>query len=214
MDVDSLQKAVILLSYSALLGGLPAKSLYTVYNIIYCMTKLLVVSDSSSLIIGTKAGLLDMLCNEFSVEIPKRVFEETVVAGKVLQKIDALKIEEAVENRRIAVREIKPVKNKKMNRWFKELNLDEGEMQAIQLYVQIKAKLLLADDRQAINAAKLLEINWVTIPDLIVGFAERKKLSANKALEALKIAQEEGRYKLDFILEAFNRIEKLKGGEK
>ncbi len=178
------------------------------------MTKLLVISDSSSLIIGTKAGLLDAMCEEFRVEIPEKVFEETVVAGKELQKIDALKIEEAIEENKVVVKKTKPLKEGKVAKQLSQLNLDEGEMDAIKLYIQANAKLLLADDRQAINAAKLLEINWATIPDIIVGFAERKKISKEEALEALKIAQREGRYKLDFVIKAFNKIEKLKGGKK
>ena len=178
------------------------------------MTKLLVISDSSSLILGTKAGLLDALCEEFQVEIPEKVFEETVVAGKKLQKVDALKIEEAIEENKIVVKKAKPLKESKVSKWLSQLNLDKGEMEAIKLYIQTNAKLLLVDDRQAINAAKLLEINWVTIPDIIVGFAERKKILREDALEALKIAQREGRYKIDFILKAFNKIEELKGGKK
>ena len=178
------------------------------------MTRLLVIGDSSSLIIGTKAGLLDAICEEFQVEIPEKVFEETVMAGKELQKIDALKIEEAIEENRIVVKKIKPLKEGKAAKQLSRLNLDEGEMEAIKLYIQTNAKLLLADDRQAINAAKLLEINWATIPDIVVGFAERKKISKEKALEALKIAQIEGRYRIDFILKAFNKIEELKGGKK
>ncbi|MEW6295354.1 MAG: hypothetical protein AB1467_03615 [Candidatus Diapherotrites archaeon] len=178
------------------------------------MTKLLVISDSSSLIIGTKAGLLTALCEEFEVEIPEKVFEETVAAGKELQKIDALKIEEAIEENKIMVKKATPIKDSKVMKWFKELNLDEGESQAIHLYIQTNAKLLLVDDKQAINAAKLLEINWATIPDIIVGFAERAKIPKENALEALKIAQQEGRYKIDFILKAFNKIEKIKGGKK
>lgn len=39
------------------------------------------------------------------------------------------------------------------------------------------------------------------------------ELKKSKALESLRIAQEEGRYKLDFILDAFNRIQQLKGGK-
>ena len=178
------------------------------------MTRVLVISDSSSLIIGTKAGLLDVMCEEFQVEIPEKVFEETVVAGKELQKMDALKIEKAIEENKIVVKKAKPLKEGRTAKWLSQLSLDEGEMEAIKLYIQTKAKLLLADDRQAINAAKLLEINWATIPDIIVGFAERKKISREEALEALKIAQIEGRYKIGFILKAFNKIEKIKGGKK
>ncbi len=178
------------------------------------MTRLLVISDSSSLIIGTKAGLLDVICEEFEVEIPEKVFEETVVAGKELQKIDALRIEEAIEENKIVIRKTEPLKKSKASKWLSQLNLDKGETEAIKLYLQTNAKLLLVDDRQAINAAKLLEINWATIPDIIVGFAERKKISREKALEALKIAQREGRYKIGFILKAFTKIEELKGGKK
>lgn len=177
------------------------------------MTRLLVVSDSSSLIIGTKAGMLGVMCAEFKVEIPEKVFEETVVAGKELQKIDALRIEEAVESGAIKVRKAEPSGDKKMGEFLGKFNLDEGERQAIQLYVRRNAQLLLADDRMAINAAKLLGINWATIPDIIVGFAEREKITRREALEALKTAQEEGRYKLDFILGALDKIEKIKGGK-
>ncbi len=178
------------------------------------MTKLLVISDSISLIIGTKAGLLDAICEEFQVEIPEKVFEETVLAGKELQKIDALKIEDAIKENRIAVKKTKPLKEGKTANWLSQLNLDTGKMEAIKLYIQTNAKLMLIDDRQAINAAKLLEINWATIPDIIVEFAIRKKISREIALEALKIAQREGRYKIEFVLKAFNKIEKIKGGKK
>ena len=178
------------------------------------MTRLLVIIDSSSLIIGTKAGLLKVICEEFQVEIPEKVFEETVVVVKALQKIDALKIEKAIEENKIVIKKTKSLKEGKVAKWLSQLNLDDGEMEAIKLYLQTNAKLLLVDDRQAINAAKLLEINWATIPDIIIGFAVRKKISREKALEALKMAQREGRYKIDFILKAFNKIEKLKGGKK
>lgn len=177
------------------------------------MTKILVVSDSSSLIIGAKADLLDVICDEFFVKIPEKVFEETVIEGKKLQKIDALKIEDAIENKKVVVEKIKPLKNKKAMEWMARLNLDEGEEQAMHLYIQTNAKLLLVDDKQAINAAKLVGINWATVPDIIIGFAERKIIARSKALDALRIAQEEGRYRLDFILEAFKKIEESKGGE-
>ena len=178
------------------------------------MTRLLVISDSSSLIIGTKAGLLDAMCDEFRVEIPEKVFEETVIAGKELQKIDALRIEEAIEENKIVIKKAEPLKESKEAKWLSQLNLDKGETEAIKLYLQTNAELLLVDDRQAINAAKLLGINWATIPDIIMGLAERRKISREKALEALKIAQMEGRYKIDFILKAFTKIEKIKGGKK
>lgn len=172
------------------------------------MTKLLVVSDSSSLILVTKAGLLETLCSEFFVEIPGKVFQETVVVGKELQKIDAFEIEQVIENKKIKVKKIKAISDKKVIKLFTEFNLDLGEMEAIVLYLQTKANLLLVDDKQAINTAKLLEINWATIPGIIVDFYKRKKISKERALEALKTAQIEGRYKIDFILKAFNEIEK------
>ena len=98
------------------------------------MTRLLVISDSSSLII--------VICEEFQVEIPEKVFEETVVVGKALQKIDALKIEKAIEENKIVIKKTKSLKEGKVAKWLSQLNLDDGEMEAIKLYLQTNAKLL------------------------------------------------------------------------
>ena len=76
------------------------------------MTKLLVIADSSSLILGTKAGLLNAICREFLVKIPEKVFEEAVTAGKNLQKIDAFKIEEEIRDKRIIVEKVKSLNAK------------------------------------------------------------------------------------------------------
>lgn len=175
------------------------------------MTKAVIVSDSSSLIIGTKAGLLDAMCKEFQIVIPEKVFEETVIAGRELQKIDALEIWNSVKEKKIKLKKTRAMKNQKVAYWLDEFALDAGEKQAIALYFQTKAKMLLVDDRQAIKTAKLLGIRWVTIPGIIVAFSDRKIVSKEKAVEALKIAQDEGRYKIGFINEAFKKI---KGGRK
>ncbi|MBI2598125.1 MAG: hypothetical protein HYW50_02925 [Candidatus Diapherotrites archaeon] len=172
------------------------------------MTKLLVVSDSSSLILAAKAKIIEIICAEFLVEIPKKVFEETVVAGKELQQADAFILEKAVNEKKIVVKNTIPSKSKEIAELIEIFNLDEGEKQAILLYLEKKAQLLLVDDKQAINSAKLLEINWLTVPGLLVEFAKRKKLEKKIALESLRILQEEGRYKLGFILKAFDEIEK------
>ena len=178
------------------------------------MTNRLVVSDSSSLILATKAAVLQTLCMCFAVQIPEAAFEETVEAGKSAGQPDALRIEEAVETGRIKVAKVAALKDKKIEKWLKELCLGEGEEQALKLCLQVKANLFLVDDRQAINAAKLLEINWSTLPGLIVGLAEKNRLAPEKALDALRVLQEEGRYKLDFILDAFKKIEALKEAKK
>lgn len=172
---------------------------------------MLVVSDSSSLILATKAGLLKLICVEFAVEIPPTVFEETVVAGKLLNKLDAWKIEEAIGARQIKVMPVNSNPNPKTLKWFEEFRLGAGEQEAIQLYLQGQADILLVDDRQAIHAAKLLNIAWVSLPVLLAGMAERQKLPLGEAMEKLRIIQEQGRYRLEFIIEIFNRLEKLRG---
>lgn len=173
------------------------------------MTKVLVVSDSSSLILATKAGFLDVVCREFAVIVPEEVFEETVTAGKSLSRVDALVIEAAIDNKKISVRKVRPAKDRKSLKRLQEFALDEGELKAIQLYIQASARLLLVDDRRAINAAKVLGLKWTTIPTMLVGFAKNGLVSRGAALEALRILQLEGRYKLDFILDAFNSLEKI-----
>ncbi len=172
------------------------------------MTKPLVVSDSSSLILAAKAGLLGPICTAFWVIIPERVFEETVLQGKQLQKADAWKIEKAVLQKKIRVKKLRPAKDIRIENLRLDFNLGKGEAEAIELYFQSRAKLLLVDDKQAINMAKLLEVSWVTLPALLVGLVEKKRISKLDALESLQILQEEGRYKLGFILDAFYKIEK------
>ncbi len=166
------------------------------------MTKLLVVSDSCSLILVTKAKLLDIICEEFRIEIPEKVFEETILVGKKLNKADAFVIEKRINSNKIIVKKVEKRNNKKIS----QFNLDKGEEEAILLSIHNKAEFLLVDDKQAINTAKILEINWITIPVLIQSFYEKKKISKNAALEALSIVQREGRYKLDFILEVLKNI--------
>ncbi|MBI5553560.1 MAG: hypothetical protein HY917_02355 [Candidatus Diapherotrites archaeon] len=170
------------------------------------MTKKVVISDSSSLILITKARILEMICTEFELEIPLKVFEETVYAGKRLQKMDAIIIEREIEQKRIHVKEAtRSGKNEKIN----ELNLDAGEKEAILLFFQEKADLLLVDDRQAILAAKLLGIRWTTAPSLLVVLRKRQKIGKEAARAALKSLQQEGRYRMDLMLEALNELEKM-----
>lgn len=166
------------------------------------MTKLLVVSDSCSLILLTRAKLLDIVCKEFSVEIPSKIFEEVVIVGKELNKVDAFIIEKKIKTKKIFVKEISL---NKLNELI-QFNLDKGEEEAIMLSIQDNADFFLADDKQAINTAKFLGINWISIPILIQSFYEKKKINQNDAFEALSIVQREGRYKLDFILEVLKNI--------
>ncbi len=165
------------------------------------MTKSLVVSDSSSLILITKAGLLSILCKEFEVEIPMKVFEETVIAGKDLQKPSAFQVEKAIHAKDIAVKKLSTIKESSV------YPLSGGEKEAVELYFQSEADLLLMDDWSGIRAAKTLNINWTTALGLLMEFVDRKKISRQDGIEALRILQNEGRYKLDFITEAFNEIQ-------
>jgi len=167
------------------------------------MTKVLVVSDSCSLILSAKANLLDVLCEEFKVEIPKKVFDEVIVEGKKLGKVDAFIVEKKVNSKKVIVKGVVKERMKE----FEQFNLDEGEKEAILLSIQEKADLLLVDDRQAINTAKLLGIKWVSLPVLLQWMYERNKILRDDALSALAILQREGRYKLDFILGVLKEIE-------
>jgi predicted nucleic acid-binding protein len=170
------------------------------------MTRLLVVSDSCSLILLTKANLLEKIVGEFNIEIPQKVFDETITQGKLFGKLDAYKIEEFVLNKKIIVKKISSNISKEFEKICKEINLGDGEKEAILLYLQTKAKLLLVDDKQAITSAELLHINWTGVLGLISLLFNEKKLTRYEANEALRIFQNEGRYKLDLILEVFDLI--------
>jgi len=162
------------------------------------------VFDSSTLILIAKADLLDLflVTAQQAVAIPREVERECCEGKKVL---DALVIQKAVDEARIQVR---AVKNRKLVvKLQADFSLGKGEAEAIALALTEKVQLLGIDDKNGINACKLLGLAFTTAMGILVRSREKGILERPDALARLAVLEEYGRYKDSIIEDARLRLE-------
>ena len=147
-----------------------------------------VVFDSSALILMAKIGLLKQLSQELDINSTETVYEETTIA----ETYDAKVIQERSENKRFA-RESVPEEN--VEKILDRFNLDKGEASTIALHRQMNADIIATDDKQAINACKILEIKFTTSLKLLERAHEKELLNQEKALTKLSELDKHGWYK-------------------
>lgn len=166
----------------------------------------IVICDSSFLILISKLEMLDLLIEAFEkLVIPQAVYIEAVEQGKVFKKMDAFMIEERIKKKKIIINDIEDITEKE--RFIKDFGIHEGEAEAILLYLEKKAHLLGTDDYKTLKVCKILDIKYFTTPTFIIRNFLKKKLSKEIAL--LKIGQllEFGWYKEEIIIDFKNKIE-------
>ncbi len=167
---------------------------------------IIVVSDSSSLVLLEKINLLETLIKDkLNFLIANEVKRESVDIGKERNYSDAFKIEEEIKRGLIKVKEVKD--KDLVVKTIKDFNLGKGEAESIILYSQERADLLATDDKLAINACKALNIiNSGTISFVIKSF-DKNLISKKEALEMLEKLAKYGRYKSDIIFDTIKYVE-------
>lgn len=166
-----------------------------------------IVCDSSLLILISKLEMLELLIGAFNkIIIPQAVFEESVIQGKRLKKLDSFLIEQKVKEEKIFKENIKDFAEKE--NLIKNFNLHEGESEAIILYLERTADLLGTDDYRSLTVCKILNVKYFTTPLFITRCYFNKKVPYNLALTKLEKLQEFGWYKEELILEFKNKIKK------
>ncbi len=159
----------------------------------------MVVLDSSSLILLAKTGLLDLASTwiKEKLVIPLGVYEESV---KRKQTFDALLIEERVKHQKIYVQQISDeIFLYKLTRDF---NIGKGEAEAIALSLTTKA-IVVTDDKKALNCCRVLGIEFVTVPNILVELYQRKIIGREEAKAFQQKLQLYGRYSAK-IMEKMN----------
>jgi len=145
----------------------------------------MVVFDSSSLILLAKIGVLEKLISNLKekVIIPDKVYQESTSKKEAF---DAKLIENLIEDKHIAKQ---GVKDKGLcQRIRSDFNCGEGEAEAIALCLESGASLV-ADDKRAINACKLLKIRFTTTGKLLIRLYRKDlitKMEAETCVEKLK----------------------------
>ena len=116
----------------------------------------MVISNSSPLIHLTRLGKIKYLFKLVkNIKIPKAVFDEVVVKGKLKNYSEAFIIESFVKEEKIIV-----IKLKSFDESFYP-PLGRGELETLELAKQ-KNELLLIDEKKARNLAQILQIEHQT----------------------------------------------------
>lgn len=159
---------------------------------------LLVISDSSNLILISKIEILDVLLEIYNeIVIPQAVYIESVEQVKHLKKVDAILIEERIKEGKIIIKEIKNIAKRK--EFIESYNIHNGEAEAIVLYFELKAGLLGTDDYRTIKTCKILRINYFTTLSFLYSCFERNKLTKDITLSKFDQLWTIGWYKKELL---------------
>jgi predicted nucleic acid-binding protein len=164
----------------------------------------MLIFDASTLILLAKTELLDKFLDSFAgkVLIPAEVERECCGARKSL---DALVIEKAINEKRITV---KALKERQLCRKIRaDFTLGGGEAEAIALALSARAQLVGIDDKNGINACKLLKLPFATAINILIRMREKRLIGKESALIKLAALERYGRYKSSIIADARSRLE-------
>ncbi len=167
----------------------------------------MIVYDSSTLILIAKIELLDLFLDRSGreVSIPRQV-ENECCGGK--RTFDALLIRKKIDESKIKVI---AVKNTKLVRTIEaDFNLGKGESEALALALQARAELIAIDDKNGINACKLLGVPFTTAVAILLRSCEQQWVNQQNALSKLDALSRYGRYKSSILNDARMRLEARK----
>jgi uncharacterized protein len=164
----------------------------------------MIVFDASTLILIAKAELLDLFLDGVSVTvaIPGEVRRECCGSKKAL---DAITIQKALNESRIKTI---TVKNRRLVAKLQaDFSLGKGEAEAVALAVNEKAQLLGIDDKNGINACRLLGLAFTTAVGILLRSREKGLIEGREALEKLARLAKYGWYKDSIIEDARLKLE-------
>jgi len=150
----------------------------------------MIVKDAMVLIHLAKMNLLEKACVLFKkVIIPEMVYNEVVIKGKEKEYEDSFLVESIIKENKI---NIMKVKNKDMLKKLNEFNIYGGEAESIALYWQENAKLIASDDNSVIRKRRLLNINLIGTPSIILYLYKRKFIDKEKINNSIHKLREIG----------------------
>jgi predicted nucleic acid-binding protein len=165
------------------------------------------IFDASTLILIAKTERLDFFLSgvELDVAIPLEVEKECCGVKKSL---DALMIQKTLDESRIIVIAVKD--RKLVTKLQGDFGLGRGEAEAIALALAEKARIVGIDDKNGINACKLLGVAFTTAIGILVRMREKRLLTINEALVKLETLAKHGRYKRSILEDARRKLEAAK----
>jgi predicted nucleic acid-binding protein len=164
----------------------------------------MIVFDASTLILLAKVELMDLFLVRVGAQavIPAEVERECCSQKKTL---NGLMIQKALLESRIKVISVK--NERIVARLRADFSLGRGEAEAVALSLKQNARLLGIDDKNGINACKVLGIPFTTAVGILVRSCENGLLDQSEALAKLEALRRYGRYKDSIIEDARLRLE-------
>ena len=165
---------------------------------------IMIVFDASTLILIAKADLLDLFLTSINVPvaIPREVEKECCSSKKAL---DAIIIQKALDESRI---EVFTLRNRRLVAKLRtDFSLGRGEAEAIALGLDEKAQIVGIDDKNGIDACKVLGIALTTAVGTLIRSREKGLLEKPDAIAKLALLAKYGRYKHSIIEDARLKLE-------
>lgn len=148
----------------------------------------MIVIDSSSLILLAKLSIMDRVITSLKEKI-------TITSGVLAEctakrdLFDSQLIQKRIEEKKIGIKEIK----KREGDIQRDFNLGKGEAEAIAL-CQENNCLLITDDKKALNACKILNISFITVPNIVVQITNKRVIKREEAESYINRLKKIGRY--------------------
>jgi predicted nucleic acid-binding protein len=155
----------------------------------------MIVFDSSTLILLAKAELLALFLSGAK--------QEVVIPGEVDR--ECCRVKKTVDESKIKVIQVKD--KRLVAKLQVDFSLGQGEAEAIALALKARERVLGIDDKNAINACKLLRIPFTTAMAILVRSREKGLLDRSEALTRLAMLAGYGRYKSSIVEDARLRLE-------
>ena len=154
------------------------------------------------MILLAKIDLLPVLVKKTRVLIPPEVQIEAIADPR---HYDAKIIEGLILSKKIRVSESLSSEKRKMVE--KDFGIDSGEAAALLLAKQENGPIG-TDDGRAIKAAKIMSIPFFTAIHVLIELCDRRRIKKKEALIKLDRLQIVGRYNIQIIEDARNRIQR------
>lgn len=162
----------------------------------------MVVSNSSPLIHLTRLGKISKLFQLVNhINIPKAVFDEVVVQGKLKNYSEAFTIESFIKEEKIKVTNVGSFDDSLYP------PLGRGELETLEL-AKKKNELVLIDERKARNLAQILQIEHQTTIATIFELLITKNIDFSEYKSNLKYYAENSWVSADVIQEYIEKGEK------
>lgn len=159
----------------------------------------IVVADASSLILLAKCSLLRTYCERVEVLTPRRVLEEAADRDLWEKHPDAEQIAACAEEGLIRAETVDSDRRL-------PVQLGAGEADAIRLFLEAEADVLLSDDGRALRACRLLSVPFTTSPRVVVDLRKAGAVELQAARQALEKLAVVGRYAREIIAAALTAL--------